>query len=225
MVAIELLIQRLDYRFTRPELLDQALTHRSASSTNNERFEFLGDALLGFVVAEALFIQHEQADEGQLSRLRAGLVKQESLAELARSLGLGDCLNLGAGEVRSGGASRDSILADAMEAVFAAVYLDGGVAVVRDLILRLYATRLQSIAIERSVKDPKTTLQELLQARGLTLPEYTILEICGAPHEQYFCVCCRVPGYSITTEGKGGSRRRAEQQAAQFMLEQLAVTA
>lgn len=220
--AIERLTQRLGYRFTRPDLLGLALTHCSAGAENNERFEFLGDALLGFVIAEALFVQHEQANEGQLSRLRAGLVKQETLAALAKDLNLGGCLNLGAGEMRSGGATRDSILADAMEAVFAAVYLDGGMDALRSLVLRLYADKLHNTSIECSIKDPKTRLQELLQSRGMALPEYSILDTKGAPHEQSFCVCCKVAKYSLTTEGNSTSRRRAEQQAAQLMLEQIA---
>jgi ribonuclease-3 len=219
---IEHLIQRLGYQFTQLELLDQALTHRSAGHTNNERLEFLGDALLGFIIAETLFFQHPSADEGQLSRLRAGLVKKESLAAVARALSLGDHLHLGAGELRSGGHTRDSILADAMEAVFAAVYLDGGLEAMRQFILRLYDTQLQDIASGQIVKDPKTRLQELLQARGAALPEYGIVEVGGTPHEQSFRVFCRVSEYDIMTEGDGSSRRRAEQQAAELMLKHLA---
>jgi ribonuclease-3 len=219
--STEHLIQLLGYQFTQPKLLEQALTHRSAGHTNNERLEFLGDAMLGFVIAEALFSQHPHADEGQLSRLRAGLVKKESLATVARSLSLGDHLHLGAGELRSGGHTRDSILADAMEAVFAAVYLDGGLAVMRQLIFRLYDQQLREIASGQIIKDPKTQLQELLQARGISLPEYGILEIGGSPHEQSFRVFCKIAEYSAVTEGNGSSRRRAEQQAAELMLKRL----
>jgi len=218
----ERLAQRLGYRFVRPELLDQALSHRSAGLPNNERLEFLGDALLGFCIAEALYFRYEQADEGRLSRLRAGLVKKESLAELARGLGLGDYLSLGAGELRSGGHARDSILADAMEAVLAAVYLDGGGEAAQQLVLRLYEERLQEIAPEQALKDPKTRLQELLQARRYALPEYDILEVQGSQHDQSFRVSCRVAECSAVTEGNGSSRRRAEQEAAQLMLEWLA---
>ncbi len=215
------LIQSLDYQFTHPELLDQALTHRSAGHINNERLEFLGDALLGFIIAEALFCQYPDADEGQLSRLRARLVKKESLANLARALDLGDYLHLGIGELRSGGHARDSILADAMEAVFAAVYLDGGLDAMRRLILHLYDAQLKAISSGEVIKDPKTRLQELLQAQGASLPEYGILEIGGSPHEQEFQVYCRAVEYGFETKGSGSSRRRAEQQAAEFMLEHL----
>jgi ribonuclease-3 len=205
--------------------LERALTHRSAGQSNNERLEFLGDALLDFVIAEALFFRYEQADEGRLSRLRAGLVKKESLAGVARELVLGDYLSLGAGELRSGGHARDSILADAMEAVLAAVYLDGGVEAARQLVLRLYEERLQAIAPEQLLKDPKTQLQELLQARRYPLPEYGILEVQGSQHDQSFRVFCRVADCAAVTEGCGSSRRRAEQQAAQLMLERLAALA
>ncbi|KOR29811.1 hypothetical protein TI03_01345 [Achromatium sp. WMS1] len=220
-ISIKHLIQRLGYQFTKLELLEQALTHRSAGHTNNERLEFLGDALLGLVIAEFLFFQHPNADEGQLSRLRAKLVKKESLAVVARSIQLGEHLYLGTGELRSGGHARDSILADAMEAVFAAVYLDSNLEMTRKLILRLYAEQLQAIASGQVVKDPKTRLQELLQSRSVALPEYGILAVGGSPHEQTFQVFCHAAEYGVTTEGIGSSRRRAEQQAAELMLQLL----
>ncbi|KOR30608.1 hypothetical protein TI04_04915 [Achromatium sp. WMS2] len=219
--SVDKLIQRLGYKFTKPDILHQALTHRSVGYPNNERLEFLGDALLGFIIAEALFKQHPQANEGQLSRLRSLLVKKESLAELARLLELGEYLSLGTGEMRSGGHTRDSILSDAMEAVFAAVYLDGGIAAVSQLVMRLYGKQLQKHNPEQVLKDPKTRLQELLQSRGIPLPEYGIPKTCGAPHEQSFRVFCSVAEYSATTEGRGSSRRRAEQHAAKLMLERL----
>lgn len=217
--SLDILIQRLEYKFTQPELLHQALTHCSVGNPNNERLEFLGDALLGFVTAAILFHQHEKANEGQLSRLRAALVKKESLAQLARSINLGEHLNLGLGELRSGGHTRDSILANAMEAVFAAVYLDGGIEAASRLVLHLYGERLYEKLPEQNIKDSKTKLQELLQAKYNSLPEYGILEILGSQHEQWFRVYCRVSNYSTETEGSGSNRRRAEQQAAQKMLE------
>lgn len=220
-LSTERLGRVLGYDFRRFELLDQALTHRSAGSVNNERLEFLGDALLDFFVGEALFFRFEHADEGRLSRLRAGLVKKESLAEVARSLDLGDYLNLGAGELRSGGHTRDSILADAMEAVIAAVYLDGGVDVAKAMVSRLFNPRIESIDPEQLLKDPKTRLQEYLQARKYPLPEYGIQDVGGSQHAQVFNVLCRVPALSIHALGSGGSRRKAEQQAARNMLELL----
>jgi ribonuclease III len=215
--------RKLGYQFAQPALLSQALSHRSVGAPNNERLEFLGDAWLGFVIAEALVFRYVQADEGQLSRLRSGLVKQETLASIARELELGDYLNLGAGELRTGGYARDSILADALEAVFAAVYLDGGADAARSLVLRLYEARLQAIVPERPLKDPKTRLQELLQARHCPVPDYTVLEVWGSPHDQSFRVSCQIIEPPEMTEGSGGSRRRAEQQAAQLMLERLGI--
>lgn len=223
MAPLERLLQHLGYQFNSPQLLEQALTHRSANALNNERLEFLGDALLGFITAELLFTRYADADEGQLSRLRARLVKRESLAALAKSINLGDHLNLGIGEIRSGGYARDSILADAMEAVLAAVYLDGGMVVVVQLVSRLLGERLGIDTLDSGLKDPKTLLQELMQSRGLALPEYGVLEVWGNQHEQSFRVFCRIPGDGVVTEGSAGSRRRAEQQAAQLMLEQMHV--
>lgn len=221
--SIDFLIQRLGYRFNNENLLEQALTHRSAASLNNERFEFLGDAILGFVIANALYQAYPEANEGELSRLRARLVKRESLAELARGLELGRNLNLGTGELRSGGQSRDSILADALEAVFGAVYLDAGFSPASDLILSLYRGKIAGLTGEARQKDPKTRLQEYLQARKSELPSYTILEISGEQHQQSFVVECVIPDLSLTTRGRGGSRRKAEQAAATSMLAQLQV--
>lgn len=212
------LLSRLGYRFTNLALLEQALTHRSASSCHNERLELLGDALLDLVIADALYLTFSQATEGELSRLRALLVRQDSLARIARELGLGSFLDLGEGELRSGGESRDSILADALEALFAAVYLDGGFPAARGLILSLYAGPLAGLPAQGEIKDPKTRLQEQLQAARRQLPEYRVVDISGSPHEQSFRVMCLLDDTGQATEGTGTSRRRAEQDAAARMI-------
>ena len=209
----------LGYIFQRPELLEEALTHRSALPRNNERLEFLGDALLNLIVAEHLFQRYPQASEGELSRLRATLVKGEALAELARGLKLGEELRLGQGELRSGGPQRESILADALEAIFGAVYLDGGLKACRSLILHLYRNNLAGLASADELKDPKTRLQEYLQARQQPLPIYSVLEIRGEPHAQSFTVECAVADRRAVAVGS--SRRKAEQDAARQMLERL----
>ena len=219
---VDRLVRALGYEFRRAELLQQALTHRSAGSLNNERLEYLGDALLDFFVAEALYTRFAEADEGQLSRLRARVVKKESLAEVARDLDLGAYLHLGAGELRSGGHARDSILADALEAVLAAVYLDGGIEACKQVVLRLFHGRLGELRPDHMLKDPKTRLQEHLQSDGHSLPEYGIVEIGGSQHAQTFKVFCRVADLGKEALGKGSSRRKAEQQAAENMLRQLA---
>ena len=213
--------QALGHRFTREELLIQALTHRSVGSSNNERLEVLGDALIGFVIAEALWERFPKADEGTLSRMRASLVKRESLARLARDLKLGDSLRLGAGELRTGGHARDSILADALEAVFGAVYLDAGFERARAVVLELFAARLEQTDAERAGKDPKTRLQEWLQSYKRPLPEYLVLSIDGDQHDQTFIVSCQLQDADVTTRGTGTSRRRAEQAAAESMLERI----
>jgi len=215
------LTRTLDYQFRDSGLLERALTHRSAASHNNERLEYLGDALLDFFVAEALYFRFRQADEGQLSRLRARLVKKDSLAEVARSLELGEHLKLGPGELRSGGHARDSILADATEAVLAAVYLDGGMEAAQRVMKRLFQSKLEEIDPEQALKDPKTRLQEYLQAHKHPLPEYGILKVSGSQHQQRFEVFCRVPDLDLERQGAGTSRRRAEQQAARNMLAEL----
>lgn len=213
--------QALGHRFTREELLIQALTHRSVGASNNERLEFLGDALIGFVIAEALWERFPKADEGTLSRMRASLVKRESLARLARDLKLGDSLRLGAGELRTGGHARDSILADALEAVLGAVYLDAGFERTRTVVLELFAARLEQTDAERAGKDPKTRLQEWLQSYKRPLPEYLVLSIDGDQHDQTFIVSCQLQDADVTTRGTGTSRRRAEQAAAESMLERI----
>ena len=217
----ERLMRVLGYAFQRAPLLDQALTHCSVGAVNNERLEFLGDGVLNFVIASELFHLFPEAVEGQLSRLRAALVKRETLAELARGLQLGDYLRLGSGELKSGGFRRDSILADALEAILGAIYLDGGFDPCRDIILKLYRERLEHLDIERELKDPKTRLQEWLQGRRQALPEYEVIEIKGAAHNQSFKVSCTIGELAQTTVGMGNSRRRAEQDAARQALELL----
>lgn len=216
------LLRTLGYAFRDPALLDSALTHRSAGGVNNERLEYLGDAVLGLVIAEDLYRRYPQASEGELSRLRASLVRKQTLAELARDLQLGEYLRLGSGELKSGGYRRDSILADALEAIFGAVYLDGGFAASAGLIQTLYAERLQNLPTEPlAIKDPKTQLQEYLQKHSLPLPSYHILEVAGEPHSQKFVVECHVAGLPAPVRGEGAGRRRAEQQAAAAAYEQL----
>lgn len=217
--VIARLCRALGYEFQHPLLLEEALTHRSAGWRNNERLEFLGDALLNCVIADELFRVYPRASEGELSRLRANLVKEDTLAGLARELSLGDYLHLGAGELKSGGFRRASILADALEAVFGAVYLDSDFGTCRRLILRLYQHCLSNLPQLTELKDPKTRLQEYLQARQQALPEYQILEIIGEPHAQSFKVECVVDGMRTIAIGK--SRRKAEQEAARQALERL----
>jgi ribonuclease-3 len=212
---------RLDYAFDNPELLDQALTHRSRGSRNNERLEFLGDAILDFVVADLLYQAESDAHEGRLTRLRAHLVRRETLASIARDLNLGESLRLGPGELKSGGRGRDSILADALEAVIGAIYLDAGLAPCRRVLEQLYRGRLASAAREMGLKDPKTRLQEALQARALALPQYSVVKLEGAPHDQSFTVQCDVESIPSPVLGTGTSRRKAEQDAASRALEEL----
>jgi ribonuclease-3 len=208
------LTKRLGYVFRDATLLARALTHRSRSSQNYERLEFLGDSVLSFVIADVLYDRFPQLSEGELTRLRATLVRRETLASLARELDLGDCLELGSGELKSGGFDRDSILADALEAVIGAIYKDGGTEAVRDVVLRRYAPILSNIDPRSILKDPKTRLQEFLQSRSLATPTYTVLDVSGEPHQQHFVVECRVPGLDEAVRGEGSSRRYAEQAAA-----------
>ena len=218
----EALAKSLGYQFDDPNLLKQALTHCSAGSRNNERLEFLGDALLGCVIAAELFDRYPKAREGELSRLRASLVRRESLADLAQGLEIGRYLKLGAGERKSGGHNRNSILADALEAVFGAIYLDGGFAACRQSILGLFSDRLAAVADPETLKDAKTRLQEFLQSRQMALPEYTVMEVSGEAHAQSFRVQCALGDSRLApTQGSARSRRQAEQKAAGKMLEQL----
>ena len=209
----------LDYEFTDPHLLKQALTHRSAPGENNERLEFLGDAVLDFVISEVVFRTHPGAPEGDLSRLRSSLVKDTSLAELASGLGLGEFLILGGGERKTGGHRRESILADALEALLGAVYLDAGFDAARNIIERVFGNRLEEFPDVEELRDPKTRLQEWLQARQMSLPIYELTEVTGKPHQQTFEVTCDIPG--STTRGAGTTRRNAEQEAALAMLSEL----
>ena len=217
----ELLARRLDYQFHSPELLRQALTHRSVGNRNNERLEFLGDSLLNCVIADDLFQRFPEASEGDLSRMRAHLVKGETLAELAQELDLGNFLSLGPGELKSGGFRRNSILAGAMEAVFGAVYCDAGFAAVQAMILTLYRVRLEKADTNSLHKDPKTQLQEYLQGRRLALPEYAVVSVEGKDHKQLFRVNCMVSPLPEPVTGSGRSRRRAEQDAAARAMAQL----
>ncbi len=218
---LERLLRRLNYQFNDISLAELALTHRSVSSKNNERLEFLGDAILGFVIADALYRRFPDAQEGALSRLRSSLVKGVTLAEVARELDMGDYLVLGSGELKSGGFRRDSILACALEAMIGAVYLDGGEAPCRALLLRLFESRLQSSSPDSVEKDPKTQLQEYLQGLGQPLPEYHLLKVEGEHHEQTFYVECCAQGLGEAVQGCGAGRRKAEQQAAKRALELL----
>jgi len=212
--------QRIAYQFHDLGLLERALSHRSIGASNNERLEFLGDAILGFEVADSLYQSVSDANEGQLSRMRAHLVKRETLAEIARELQLGAILRLGPGELRSGGQTRDSILADAVEAIIAAVYLDGGMEEARALVRRLLGERLAAPTPETRRKDPKTRLQEHLQSIGRPLPRYEVVDIRGEQHDQTFRVICSTT-LAGNAEGEGASRRKAEQAAARKMLERL----
>lgn len=215
------LASTLDYRFDDPHLFAQALTHRSASGASNERLEFLGDAVLDFVVSEIVYAAVPGADEGDLSRLRASLVKDTSLANLAAEIGLGEHLTLGGGERKSGGHRRDSILADALEALFGAVFLDAGYSAAKSIIVRTFGDRLVNLPDPRELRDPKTRLQEWLQAHKLPLPDYELVEVSGEAHKQRFEVRCSVTGIKPVTHGKSSSRRRAEQKAADRMLSEL----
>lgn len=213
--------RRLGYRFRDQSLLARALTHRSVAGDDNERLEFLGDAVLGMVVADFLFRREAGLTEGDLSRLRASLVNRDALAAVALSLDLGVAMRLGPGELKSGGFRRRSVLADALEAVIGAVYLDGGFAAADSFIRGILAEQFANLPDPGSLKDPKTRLQELLQDRGLGLPEYETLKVTGPAHRQVFEVACRVPALSREARATGASRRAAEQSAAERILEEL----
>lgn len=217
----ERLLRAIGYRFEDERLLQRALTHRSFGHDNNERLEYLGDALLNFAVGAELYRIRPKAPEGDLSRLRASLVREETLAGAARRLPLADAVRLGSGELKSGGFRRDSILADAFEALIGAVYLDGGFEAAAALCLRLLAPELEQLPDAGSLKDPKTRLQEFLQADSRPLPEYTVLREEGPAHRRHFSVRCRLGDSGDQVEADGGSRRNAEQQAAERMLAQL----
>jgi len=216
--AITKLSKKIGYTFNEPNLLIQALTHRSAKGQHNERLEFLGDSILGFVIAEALFEQFPKHDEGDLTRMRSSLVKGVTLAELGRDFNLGDHLILGPGELKSGGHRRESILEDAIEAIIGAVYLDSDITRCKTLILSWFAQRLSAIKPGNEQKDPKTRLQEYLQGRKIALPVYDVIDTSGQSHNQQFIVRCLTEVIDKEVIAKGTSRRKAEQAAAQQVL-------
>jgi ribonuclease-3 len=209
------------YVFVERKLVLAALTHRSAAAVHNERLEFLGDSVLNCSVARLLYDAHPEADEGVLSRLRATLVNEDTLAQIARQMGLGEHLKLGPGELKSGGFRRASILADTLEAILGAIFLDSGFDTVAAVVGRLMAARLAALPAADLLKDPKTRLQEALQSRGIALPLYTLTAVAGDAHAQTFTVTCDVPTFGLAAVGEGGSRRRAEQLAATKLLDLL----
>lgn len=219
--SLEALQQRIAYRFRRPELLRRALTHRSFGSDHNERLEFLGDAVLSAAVSAMLYERFGGSDEGDLTRVRAHLVREDSLYRAALNLGLSDVLRLSDGEARGGGAQRASILADALEALIGAICVDGGFDPARALVQQLFGELIATTEVDRWTKDAKTELQEWLQARKLPVPSYRILATRGQAHAQIFEVECAVPMLGLGERGEGRSRRAAEQEAARRMLESL----
>lgn len=220
-IVINRLQRKLGYTFQQQELLLLALTHRSASSKHNERLEFLGDSILSFVIANALYQSFPHIDEGDMSRMRATLVRGHTLAEMAREFDLGECLRLGPGELKSGGSRRESILADTVEALIGGVFLDSDMQRVERLILDWYRSRLDEISPGDKQKDPKTRLQELLQGRHLPLPSYLVVQVRGETHDQEFTIHCQVCGLNEPVMGIGSSRRKAEQAAAEQTLKKL----
>ncbi|ARN76439.1 ribonuclease III [Oceanicoccus sagamiensis] len=218
---MDILIRRLGHSFTDTSLVDLALTHRSVGAKNNERLEFLGDSIVNYLMAEALFKQFPDCREGDLSRMRAQLVKGKTLAEIALEFELGDFLRLGPGEMKSGGHRRESILADAVEALIGAMYLDGGMDVCREHVGRWYQSRLASMTVQGTVKDAKTRLQELLQSRKQSLPRYELVTTTGSDHQQQFTVECQIEHLQQGFQGVASNRREAEQIAAKAAFELL----
>ena len=219
MASLERLARVLGHAFSDPALLEQALTHRSAGANNYERLEFLGDSVLELVISEILYDRFPEASEGQLTRARASVVREPTLARVARSLDLGAFLRLGGGELKSGGFDRDSILADAVESMIGAIYLDAGYRGARRFIEQLFADDLENVNPGQVRKDAKTRLQEYQQSRGAGLPEYHVEAVTGASHQQHFVVHCRLPGNERVFHGEGGSKRKAEQAAAAAALD------
>ncbi len=211
----------INYEFVDPGLLESAISHRSAAGKNNERLEFLGDSIINFLIAEALYLRYPKAKEGELSRLRANLVRGETLAKIASAFKLGSYLRLGSGELKSGGRERQSILADALEAVIAAIYLDSNLEQCRMTVLPWFEERLNKISPSKIIKDPKSALQEFLQARKLSLPVYEVVKVEGEAHSQIFTVTCRLKESNACEEANGDSRRKAEQAAAEKTLKKL----
>jgi ribonuclease-3 len=218
---IEQVEKILNYNFSDKNLLELALTHRSFKGKNNERLEFLGDSILNFVIAESLFKKFDLLPEGDLSRLRSQLVKSETLSEIGILLQLGDYLILGEGELKSAGWRRPSILADSVEAIIGAVFIDGGISDASDLILDWFKDRIDLINPDKIEKDSKSVLQELLQSKKITLPDYNIVSIEGEAHCQHFRVSCSIPKLGLSIEGEGSSRKIAEQGAAEEILKKL----
>ena len=217
-MTLDQLQARLGHVFADARLLQEALTHRSFGQPNNERFEFLGDSILNCVIAIALFERFGELREGELSRVRASLVRQDALHRIALDLDLGDCLRLGEGELKSGGSRRPSILADAVEALFAAVFLDAGFAAAKAVVDRLYVPLLAEVDPLKPSKDPKTALQEWLQGRRIPVPTYSMVQVIGEAHAQEFEVACEIHKLAVRTLGRGPSRRIAEQQSAELAL-------
>ena len=215
------LVRQLAYEFKNASLLTQALTHRSFSGVNNERLEFLGDGTLNFIIANQLYQRYPKLPEGDLSRLRAQLVRESSLSEIALGLNLGESLKLGEGELKSAGWRRPSLLADAMEAIIGAVFIDGGFAAAEALVVRLYTPLLDTLDPKSIAKDPKSLLQEYLQGRKIDVPEYVVIATEGEAHCQIFRVECSIQKLNIRTHGEGSSRRVAEQQAAQLAYQKV----
>jgi RNAse III (EC 3.1.26.3) len=213
--------REIGYQFSSAALLELALTHRSANGTHNERLEFLGDSILSFVIAEDLYHRFPKVDEGDMSRMRATLVRGNTLAEIGREFSLGEVMRLGPGELKSGGFRRDSILADAVEALIGAIFLDSDINRVQEIILQWYQQRLETIEPGVSQKDPKTRLQEHLQGKRKPLPSYTVMRVKGEAHNQEFTVECQISGLERSVIGKGSSRRKAEQAAAELALQKL----
>jgi ribonuclease-3 len=212
------------YQFRQANLLEQALTHRSYSrQLNNERLEFLGDSILNLIISNHIYERFTAADEGDLSRIRASLVKQETLAQVALQIDLGDYIHLGGGELKSGGFRRASILSDALEALIGAIYLDSDYAQTEAAVLHLYRQQLQSVDAGANLRDPKTRLQEYLQANKNSLPGYQVEQITGKSHDQVFTVSCKLTDLDVQSSGKGSSRKKAEQQAAQKILDKLSI--
>lgn len=211
----------INYHFKDEKLLQQALSHRSCGKLNNERLEFLGDSLVNLIIADALYVKHDNATEGELSRMRSSLVKGDTLAKVAKEFLLGDYLHLGPGEIKSGGHKRSSILAGALEALIGAICLDSDFAICQQVVLQWFKARLDNTDIGKIYKDHKTLLQEYLQSKGLPLPQYQLVDTTGAAHEQTFHVQCIIESLGKVIEQNGLSRRKAEQAAAQHMLKEI----
>ena len=221
-MKLEKIQKILKYNFSQIELLEQALTHRSFShGFNNERLEFLGDSVLSLVISENIYQREPTASEGELSRIRASLVKQEALAQVARDINLGDYIKLGSGELKSGGFRRSSILSDTLEAILGAIYLDAGFEQARETTIALYQDYLRNLPDVKSQKDAKTRLQEHMQSKQIDLPEYLLVQTVGKSHDQTFTVTCKIESLGLQSTGKGLSRKKAEQDAACKALQQL----